>query len=76
MEIGFWVSAAIIVVVFLKTMIYLFSGKGSMPTTNTRYSIEAENNPTSIFYKEDDILTDPTYSDLTGNIYHSDQHDQ
>jgi hypothetical protein len=58
MEMGFWVSAAIIVVVFLKTMIYLFSGKGSMPTTNTR------------------ILTDPTYSDLTGNIYHSDQHDQ
>lgn len=54
MEMGFWVSAAIIAVVFLKTMIYLFSGQGSLPTTNTRYSIEAENNPISIFYKEDD----------------------
>lgn len=66
---GFWASAIIVVVAIFKTLIYLFTDWGSMP--GVRYTINDENNPTSLFYNnDDDLLTNPAYSDLTGNIWH------
>ena len=68
--IGIWVSVIIVAVVILKAFIYLFFDCGSMP--EARYTINDENNPTSVFYNNDndDVLTNPIYSDLPCNIWH------